>query len=507
MATTPNMTLDLPVVSTTPGPTWATAVNAAFDTVDTHDHSTGNGVKITPTGLNINADLPLNENNVTEVRSVRFEDQGTVQTEPTDLGCLQLVGGDLWWVNGNGTGVQITSGAGLSFASLGTIGGDFGQPGVTASITYSDITKIFSFLQDSGITAGIYGSKLLLADASSGALSVTLVADAATGAYTLTFPISAPTADTVLTFNGAGTGTFRTISGTAGEVTVTPSSGAHTVSLPATITKNLTFSGTHAVSGASTFSGDTSFSGLTSGRGIVPLGAVLATFPSLTGAYACSATTAADSFGFVQCAGQTLVDATSPMNGAVIPNINNNAFLMGNATSGSAGGSNTKTLTTTELPAHAHDMSHGHSNTFALTGTTTFASDGHTHNMAHSHQWAYMSGDLDPDLRSTTSASSSQGIYTTGGTNVVENTTGPLGSGDDYYRNRGAGTTIRYYTTGALNNSDSVITNTGSNSASASIGFTGSVTSFSGSTGSSGSGSSFDIRPSYISARYVMRVK
>ena len=54
MATTPNMTLDLPVVSTTPGPTWATAVNEAFDTVDTHDHSTGNGVKITPTGLNIN---------------------------------------------------------------------------------------------------------------------------------------------------------------------------------------------------------------------------------------------------------------------------------------------------------------------------------------------------------------------------------------------------------------------------------------------------------------------
>ena len=180
---------------------------------------------------------------------------------------------------------------------------------------------------------------------------------------------------------------------------------------------------------------------------------------------------------------------------------------MGNATSGSAGGANTKTLTTTELPAHTHDMSHNHANSFGLTGTTSFASTSHTHNFAHSHQWSYMSGDLTPDLRSTTSASSSQGIYTTGGTNVVENTTGPVGSGDDYYQNRAAGTTVRYYTTGALNNSDSVISNTGTESSSGSVGFSGSVTSFSGNTGSSGTGSSFDIRPSYISARYVMRVK
>ena len=243
MATTPNMNLDLPVVNTTTGPAWANSVNAAFDDVDAHDHSTGNGVKVSPTGININAELPFNGNDITELRSARFEDQGTVQTEATDLGCLQLVAGDLWWVNGNGTGVQITSGAGLSFASLGTIGGDFGQPGVTASITYSDTTKIYSFLQDSGITAGLYGSKLLLADASSGALAVTLTADAATGAYELTWPIVAPTDDTVLSFNAAGVGTFRTIVGTAGEITVTPSSAAHTVSLPSTVTKAMTFSG------------------------------------------------------------------------------------------------------------------------------------------------------------------------------------------------------------------------------------------------------------------------
>lgn len=487
MPTTPNMTLDLPVVSTTPGPTWATAVNAAFDTVDTHDHSTGNGVKITPTGLNINADLPLNGNNLTQVRSVRLEDQGTVQTTATDLGCIQLVGGDLWWVNGNGTGVQITSGAGLSFASLGTIGGDFGQPGVLASVTYSDTTKIFSFLQDSGITAGLYASKLLVADASSGALAVTITADAATGAYTLTLPVSAPTDNTVLTFSAAGVGTFRTISGTSGEVTVTPSSGAHTVSLPSTITKALSF---------------TAATNLTSGTGVLPLGAVIATFPSLTGAYACSATTAADANGFVQCAGQTIVDATSPLNGQVIPNINNNAFLMGNATSGSAGGANTKTLTTTELPAHTHTINHGHANTFTLSGSGSAASGTHTHTIAHVHQAAYRSSNI---YRMQTTRASSTLSFTVGSSSVVQNVSQFFDlTGTVVAYGEVLGGTNALYTAGATDDSGNA---SSSGIPSSTVNLIGAVTDHSGNSGSSGTGSAFDIRPSYISARYVMRVK
>jgi hypothetical protein len=55
--------------------------------------------------------------------------------------------------------------------------------------------------------------------------------------------------------------------------------------------------------------------------GLIPIGAVIPTFPLLTGAYVCSATTVADSLGYVQCAGQTLADASSPMNGDVIPTI------------------------------------------------------------------------------------------------------------------------------------------------------------------------------------------
>jgi hypothetical protein len=505
------MTLDLPTVSTTPGPEWANKVNAALLAIAEHTHATGDGVKVTPTGLNINQDLSAGGNNLTTIRTVRLSSQGGVVSGPTDLGCVVNVNGDLYWINNAGTPVQLTTGGAINIASVGTIGGDYGQPGVTASVAYSDTTKTFTFLQDTGEAAELFVGDLNIANAATGALSVSIGADAATASYALILPIAAPAVDTVLTFDAAGQGTFRTISGTSGEVTVTPSAGAHTVSLPATVTKSITFSGNNIHSGTN------SFTGATSGRGILPLGSVIATFPHLTGAYACTATTAADADGFVQCAGQTLSDATSPMNGTIIPNINNNIFLMGNATSGTAGGSNTKTLTTTELPAHTHTINHGHANTFGLTGTTSFASTSHTHDMSHTHQaWRHwQSAANSPEMLVNNIRSVSRTEWdestspSTGLVNYLTNSPNPTaGSGRGLEWNSPASTTeFTVYTSGALNDAGSLLSNTGSPSATASVGFSGAVTDHSGSSGSAGSGSAFDVRPSYITTRYVMRVK
>lgn len=85
--------------------------------------------------------------------------------------------------------------------------------------------------------------------------------------------------------------------------------------------------------------------------GLVPIGGVVATIPALAGAYACSATTAADDLGYVVCGGQVIADATSPLNGRTIPNINNDVFLKGHTTSNTAGGSNTHDHT---VPGHYH---------------------------------------------------------------------------------------------------------------------------------------------------------
>lgn len=85
--------------------------------------------------------------------------------------------------------------------------------------------------------------------------------------------------------------------------------------------------------------------------GLVPIGGVVATIPALAGAYACTATTVADDLGYVVCGGQVIADATSPLNGRTIPNINNDVFLKGHTTSNTAGGSNTHTHS---VPGHYH---------------------------------------------------------------------------------------------------------------------------------------------------------
>lgn len=509
--TTNSMDLDLPVVSTTIGPTWASKINAALLQIAEHTHASGDGVKVTPVGMNINQDLSIGDNNLTAVRTVRLSSQGGVVATPTDLGCIVNVNGDLYWVNNAGTPVQLTTGGAINIASVGTIGGDYGQPGVPASVSYSDTTKTFTFLQDTGEAAELFVGDLNIANAATGALSVSIGANAATASYALILPIAAPTDDTVLAFNSAGQGTFRSVLGTAGEVSITASSTSFTISLPSTVTKSITFSGNNVHSGSN------SFTGSTSGRGILPLGAVIATMPHLTGAYACTATTAADSNGFVQCNGQTISDATSPMNGAVIPNINDDAFIRGNATSGSTGGSNANiTLSAANLPAHAHDMSHGHtvtvnavgththtmnhghSNSFGLTGTTSFASTGHTHGRGTYHARA---------------------IVTASGINVQQESVSSWTATD-----RTAGTQVSIsnsYTEGVA-----IAGTSASPSATASVGFSGAVTDFSGSTGadgahthtatvsslsantgSIGSGTSFSVMPKYISARYIMRIK
>ena len=123
-----------------------------------------------------------------------------------------------------------------------------------------------------------------------------------------------------------------------------------------------------------------------------PLGSVLATFPNLNGSYACSATTIADGKGFVKCNGQTIVDTTSPMNGVVVPYINNDVFLMGNATAGTASGLNTRSFshshtftgTAVALPYHVHTLDENgaamltynmyYSTTFPLSNNTVIKS-------------------------------------------------------------------------------------------------------------------------------------
>jgi hypothetical protein len=82
----PNMMMPVPIPGVDPGPDWANNVNACLSIIDGHNHALGTGVQVTPAGLNINTDLPILGNNLTQVRSIRFNPQGSPLTLPADVG-------------------------------------------------------------------------------------------------------------------------------------------------------------------------------------------------------------------------------------------------------------------------------------------------------------------------------------------------------------------------------------------------------------------------------------
>lgn len=122
-----NMNLPVPGVGNEAGPDYAFDVNSCLTLVDQHDHSPGRGVQITPAGLNINASLTMNDNSLTDVNEIVFEAQdspdSTLQSLYVAPGIESPLTEDLWFTDGNGVQVQITSGGTVN-ATIASIPGE-----------------------------------------------------------------------------------------------------------------------------------------------------------------------------------------------------------------------------------------------------------------------------------------------------------------------------------------------------------------------------------------------
>lgn len=115
MPTTPNMGLTEPTVSVTTGPQWATLLNALIDLIDAHDHSTGKGARVPAAGLNVNGDLAFNTHKATDLTGLVF-----AQVAITDNGALFAGSdGELYYRNGAGVLLQLTTGGQLNLAAAG----------------------------------------------------------------------------------------------------------------------------------------------------------------------------------------------------------------------------------------------------------------------------------------------------------------------------------------------------------------------------------------------------
>ncbi len=180
----PNMQLPIPGVGSESGPDYAIDVNNCLIIVDTHDHTPGYGVQITPEGLNINSTLSFGSNDATDLRTVRFTVQGATLPGASDIGCLYEVGVDLYYNDGNGNQIRMTQSGGVA-----------GTPGsisslvAPASASYSSATQTFIFQSDALTPANIDGASYILRNLVASSKGLTLAPPNAMAAdYTITLP-------------------------------------------------------------------------------------------------------------------------------------------------------------------------------------------------------------------------------------------------------------------------------------------------------------------------------
>lgn len=195
----PNMNLPVPTVGVDPGPDWANNINASLSILDQHNHTSGSGVPITPSAININSDLSINSNNVTVVRTVRFDPQPAALSGGTDLGCLYESGVDLYYNDGSGNQVRITQGGSVT-GSSGTI---TGLPSGTASASFAAGT--FTFQRATNTSATIDAGSYVMRLNSSGSNGLTLSPPSSLsgGSYGLTFP-SIPSVTSIMALDASG---------------------------------------------------------------------------------------------------------------------------------------------------------------------------------------------------------------------------------------------------------------------------------------------------------------
>lgn len=208
-----NMSMPIPGVGVTVGPQYASDVNASLTIVDTHNHSPGSGVQITPAGLNISSDLSFLSNNAIDIKSARFVPQTIPLAGIADIACIYFSGVDLFVNDALGNQIQITQSGGIA-----------GTPGsianlvAPASAQYVSGSSTFIWQSNTNTPANMDFASAILRNLVANSKGLTLQPPNAMGAdYALTLP-SLPIATAFLTIDAAGaiTGSVPTSGGITG---------------------------------------------------------------------------------------------------------------------------------------------------------------------------------------------------------------------------------------------------------------------------------------------------
>jgi hypothetical protein len=199
--TSPNMNLPVPNVGSEPGPQYAADVNNCMGLIDQHNHAFGNGVQINPDGLNINSDLTIQGNNLTNVKSVIFSSQPSPITGSSPyLGALYEVLNDLYYNDGIGNQIRLTQGGSI----VGTSGSITGLVS-PASATYSPGSSTFTWESDVSTPATMDMGNIIIRNDTASSPGVTIAPNASIASnYQITLPAALPGSTQFVTLDSSG---------------------------------------------------------------------------------------------------------------------------------------------------------------------------------------------------------------------------------------------------------------------------------------------------------------
>lgn len=230
---TPNMGLVLPTDHGS-ADVWDTILDTIFSTIDSHDHTTGKGVKIPAAALNINADISWSSggtsHSITDLVAVDFKPSPSSAVTAlagaffVSDGTGGLTLNELYYRTVSGSNVKFTAGAALNVTPFsGGIGGDYAS--VAALEIFDDATDSYWFQQQVGSSVRQY-ARMRCSDvdlfefkaaptAGVPTNRVRLASPAALAAsYALTMPAALPSSRALLSVDATGAvaaGALRTI--------------------------------------------------------------------------------------------------------------------------------------------------------------------------------------------------------------------------------------------------------------------------------------------------------
>ncbi len=193
----PNMSLRIPVVGDDQGPDYAINLNFDLQSIlDTHDHTPGKGVPITPAGIDISSDLDFNDHFALDVAGVTL----TAQLTTPNPGTVYMSGVDLYYTDGLGNDIRLTQ--------LGSIAGTPGSIGglvPPASANYVGGSQSFIFESNTDTAANLDVGSVIIRELIPNANGVTLSSPAAlVSNYTVTLLPVLPAAEAFMTIDAGG---------------------------------------------------------------------------------------------------------------------------------------------------------------------------------------------------------------------------------------------------------------------------------------------------------------